>query len=331
MANYHLQIATDNIGTGAWSFEVNPLDFGDAFPERAYNRLPTLSGSSLKQFPQVDTRIRRLKFDVIPGTNITHRDFLLGTDEDDTTSLLYLKKLDSDGQLTVHWLNIPDAYQRLRPYGYRETEWIPIRVLDVITQPIERGGTPHWASEMIFEIVPLAETDAEYAMGSSQMGSANPLGSTALPAVYTYDDTGGTYTDRTAEAFAGGTPFPSFAIATSDAIIMGASTPFYGVWIDMSTPETVVPDTNQGATAHVWYYYNSITWATINSVSAVVDNSESFTKDERTVTWGLLTTNTAAPVSTIIAGSSDSTQYYWVKVVIGSVTTSFKYNKILRD
>ena len=102
MASFHWSIANDSIGTGAWSFEVNPLDVAGMFPARAYNRINVLSGSPIKQFPQVDTRPRSFKFDTIPGTNTTHRDFLLGTDENDTTSILYLKKLDSDGQLTIY-------------------------------------------------------------------------------------------------------------------------------------------------------------------------------------------------------------------------------------
>lgn len=332
MASYHLQIADDNLGTNAWTFLVNPDDFSGMFPPRTYTRLGILGGSALKQFPEHDTRIRRLKFDVIPDTTTPHSAFLMGDSEEDTDSLLYLKKLDADGQLAVYWLGIPEALtKRLRPYGFRETDWIPIRVLDVLPGPERKGGAPWWNAEMVFEIVPYFETTAEFGMGVSELGSENLLGTSELDYVYTHDDTGGTYTDRTSEAWAGGTPFPSFAVATSDEIIMLSQTPFYGVKIWMDTLETVVPDTNQGKTAHVWYYYNGITWATINSVSSVNDGSESFTKDARTVTWGELANNTAGALSTLVPGETDNTLVYAVKVVIGSVTTSFKFDMIWRN
>ncbi len=329
MASFHLQIADDNLGTNAWTFAVNPRDFAGMFPDLVYSRLEILGGSALKQFPEHDTRIRNLKFDFIPDTTTAHSAFLMGDSETDTDSLLYLANRDSDGQLTVYWLGIPTALnKRLRPIGYREIDWIPIRVLEVKPGPEAGSGQPWWNAEMIFEIVPDFETTADFGMGVSELGSNNPLGSSELDFVFTYDDTGGTYTDRTSEAYAGGTPFPSFAIATSDEIIIGHRTPLYGVKIWMDTLETVVPDVNQGKTAHEWYYYNGITWATINSVSSVNDGTESFTKDERTVTWGSLTGYATGPVSILVPGETDSTLAYWVKVIIGSVTTSFKFDKI---
>jgi hypothetical protein len=330
MASYHLRIATDNLGTGAWSFEVNPLDFGEAFPERAYNRLPTISGSPLKQFPQFDTRIRRLKFDIIPGTNTTHRDFLLGTDEDDTTSLLYLKKLDSDGQLTIYWLNIPDAYQRLRPYGYRDTEWIPIRVLDVLTQPIERPGTPHWSSEMIFEIVPLSETDASFVLGSSALGAENPTVTSALDGCFTYDLNLAAYSDETADSFAGGAAFPGFVVVVGDLVYFGCSTPFYGLYIEMDTLETVEPDTNQGATAHAWHFWNGTAYTA--TTGSVTDNTDGFTKSEETITWtGAQTGWTAADLADTAASATSTDSLYWFRLEIGTVTTAWSFDKVWRN
>jgi hypothetical protein len=327
MASFHWQIGLDSVGTGAWSFEVNPLDVAGMFPDRAYNRLPVLSGSPLKQFPQVDTRIRTISFDIIPGTNTTHRDFLLGTDEDDTTSLLYLKKLDSDGQLTIYWLNIPDDYQRLRPYGYRDEDWIPIRVLDVRTPTEAQGGTPRWKSEMVFEIVPPDETDMEFTLGESALGGDNELITEALDAVYTFDATGPTYTDRTTVSYTGGTPFPSFVVVANDLLYFGAAFPFQGIWVDVDTAETVVPDTNQGKTANAWTYWNGSAWTAFTAV----DGTEHFTKDERAITWSSLSGWTTAVLSSAVAGAPTTTAYFWVRVTVGTVTTAWKLDKTWRN
>lgn len=328
MASFHLQIANDNLGTGAWSFEVNPLDFGDAFPEEAYNALPTLSGSPILQFPQVDTRLRRLKFDIIPGTNTLHKEFLLGTTESDTTSLLYLKNRDSDGQLTIYWLNIPTILQDLRPYGFRDTEWIPIRVEDVITRPVGQGGTPRWEGEMVFRIVPLAETTANFILNISELGSDNPTGTSAMDAVYTFDVTAGTYTDRTTVSFTGGTPFPTFVVAEGDRLYFGNLTIYNGIWVDVDTFETVVPDTNQGAVADLFEHWNGSGWS---SAASFTDGTEHFTKDLRTITWPAIANWTAVDLSDAVATAPSTAAMYWIRMIIGTVTTVFKLDKVWRN
>ena len=328
MASFHLQIANDNLGTGAWSFEVNPLDFGDAFPEEAYNALPTLSGSPILQFPQIDTRLRRLKFDIIPGTNTLHKEFLLGTTESDTTSLLYLKNRDADGQLTTYWLNIPTVIQDLRPYGFREIEWIPIRVEDVITRPVGQGGTPRWEGEMVFRIVPLAETTASFILGVSELGSDNPTITSALDGCFTYDQTGPAWVDRTAVSFIGGTPFPSFVVVEGDRLYFGNATIFNGIWVDVDTLETVVPDANQGASPNAWEHWNGSSW---DSGNTFIDGTEHFTKDERAITWGASANWTAADLADTVSGAPSTDDIFWVRVTAGSVTTAWKLDKAWRN
>ncbi len=328
MASYHLQIANDNLGAGAWTFEVNPLDFGDAFPEEAYNILPVLNGSPILQFPQVDTRLRRLKFDIIPGTNATHTDFLMGTTESDTTSVLYLKNRDADGQLTIYWLKIPTDIQNLRPYGFRDTEWIPIRVEDVITRPEARSGTPRWEGEMVFRIVPISETTANFVLNVSELGSDNPTATSAMDKVYTFDVTGGTYTDRTTVSYTGGTPFPSFVVAEADILYFGNATIFNGIWVDVDTFETVVPDAGQGATADLWEHWNGSGWS---SAASFTDGTEHFTKDLRVITWPAIADWTAVDLNAAVATAPTTNALYWIRMVIGTVTTAFKLDKVWRN
>ncbi len=328
MASYHLRIANDNLGTGAWTFEVNPLDFADAFPEEAYNILPTLGGSPILQFPQVDTRLRRLKFDMIPGTNTTHTDFLLGTTESDTTSLLYLKNRDADGQLTTYWLNIPTAIQNLRPYGFRDREWIPIRVEDVVTRPEAVPGTlPRFEGEMIFRIVPLSETDTFFTLSISALGSDNLTITSALDGVFTYDQTGPAWVDRTAVSFSGGTPFPAFTIVAGDRLYFGSATPAYGLWADVDTFETVVPDANQGATVNLWENWEG-SWS---NAASFTDNTEHFTKDERTITWPAMASWAAIDLSAAVAGAPSTDALYWIRVTAGTITTAWKLDKTWRN
>ena len=327
MASYHLQIADDNLGTGAWTFEVNPLDFSEAFPEEAYNILPTLSGSPILQFPQVDTRLRRLAFDMIPETNSLHTDFLMGETESDTTSVLYLKNRDADGQLTIYWLQIPTDIQNLRPYGFRDTTWIPIRVEDVITRPVASPGDPRWEGEMVFRIVPLAETEAAFLLGSSTLGSDNPTATSALDGVFTYDQTGPAWVDRTAVSFTGGTPFPAFAVVAGDILYFGSAALYNGLWVDVDTFETVVPDTNQGATANLWEHWEG-SWS---SAASFTDGTEHFTKDERVITWPAIAAWTAIDLSSAVAGAPSTDALYWVRVTVGTITTAFKLDKTWRN
>jgi hypothetical protein len=265
---------------------------------------------------------------MIPETNSTHTDFLMGSTESDTTSVLYLKNRDADGQLTIYWLKIPTAIQNLRPYGFRDTEWIPIRVEDVVTIPQAHAGSPRWEGEMVFRIVPIAETEADFLLGVSQLGSENPTVTSALDGCYTYDQTGPAWVDRTTVSYTGGTPFPAFAIVAGDILYFGCVTIFNGLWVDVDTFETVVPDTNQGATVNLWEHWNGSSWS---SAASFTDGTEHFTKDERVITWPAIANWTAVDLSVAVAGAPSTDDIYWVRCTAGTITTAWKLDKVWRN
>ena len=325
MAGWHWTIGS-SFKSEDFTFTVNPLDITGMFPSRAYNELPVLSGSSIKQFPEVDTRLRTIRWDVVPDENTAHRDFIMGDDATDSDTILSLQDLDDDGGLTTYWLGIPEAYKHVRPEGYRADDSIPIRVLEVRTVPAGSTGKVRWQYEMLFHIVPRAEADYTFALDSSPLGS-HAFVTSAFDSVYTYDNSLGNYADETDDSFAGGAPFPDgFSIAAGDMLYFGASDTFQGVLFEVDTLETVAPDIEQGHTAHTWQFWNGSTWASLT----VDDQTGSFTKDDEAVTWTAQLTWGSGSLTAILGESLNSDALFWVRITIGTVVTAFDFDKTLR-
>lgn len=327
MASYHWTISTTQDGTGSFTWTINPVDVSGVFPARVYNAVHTLAGSPIPQFPATDTRLRTLKFDVVPDEHTTHRNFLLGDTETDSDTIFNLRTIDADGQLTTYWLGIPGDYKHLRPHGYRSATRIPIRVYDVRTVPKTFGGTVRWQVEMDFRIVPVAEADYQFQLDFSPLDTEHAFVTEALGSVIAYDVSTNSYYDETSDAYAGGNPFPVYSADASDVIYMGCTTKFYGVYIEMDTQETIAPDTEQGGTAHSWQYWDGSTWTTLT----VDDQTESFTKTDVAVQWSSASGWTASGLSAIVTGAPSTETCYFVRVVIGTVTTPFTFDKIWRS
>lgn len=157
MASYHFIISTDDSGSNAVTFPVNPLDLTGMFQERAYTTIPIIEGTPILQHPTNDTRIKSFSFDLIPNERTSLMEFVFGTDESDTDSLYYWKKLDSDALLTTYYLTIPNELKLFRPFGYREEEYIPIRIEDVVAVPEVPQGRIRWKVTVYFRVIPAAE------------------------------------------------------------------------------------------------------------------------------------------------------------------------------
>ena len=325
MPAYRWQIAVDHYGTGAWEFKANPIDLsGMLGTPRPYTAIEVLEASPILQFPLYDTQLKSVLIDSLPGSEAQFKQFVKGDSETDSQSLEFLKKLDSDGKLTIYWLNIPEKTNR--PYGYRDEEWIPVRFEDVIPNPEAVPGDPRWKTELRFRVVPSPEADYTFRLDFSPFDSSHKFVTSKLTKVYFYDQTGDTYYDVTVAAFAGGSPFPSFTVAPGDILYVGCTTKFYGLKFEMDTPETVEPDEEQGATAHEWEAYESPTWQTIT----VDDQTTGFIKDN-TITWLAITDWTAKDLSDCVTGAPQTIACYWVRCTIGTVTTAWDINKLLRS
>ena len=325
---YRFKIATDAAGTNYWEFTMNPTDIAGLFQARAYSRRNTLGGMAMRQFPSasIDNRLKVLDFDGIPDSSTSLTQFLMGITEDDNESLQYLKKLDSNGRLTVYYLMIPDDVKQYRPDGYRTITAIPIQVEDVINEPRKGpNGIPRWHCRMIFSIVPLAQVPLPFTLGTSRLDSQNQLVSGAYSAVYYYDDSLGTYTEYTDEAFAGDSPFPA-SMDDSDLILLGVNKKFYGGRFYMETVETIAPDEEQGDTANTWEYYNGSTWVGISTT----DDTDSFTKADKAISWSTLTNWADVSLADAIVGAPATDEYYWVRLTVGTITTAWSIDRIWR-
>jgi len=324
MADYHWKICTDQDGTELFTFTVNPLDISGVFPERTYTAIPIIAGPTILQFPEYDTRLRRIKFDLVPEENTTHMEFLLGTSESDSSSLLYLDALDSDGQLTPYWLHIPETYKNWRPRGYRDTGYIPIRVEEVHPVP-EGGGLKRWQCEMLFRIIPKPQAEEYFVVGESQLDGANYLIASELDAVYFFDDNLASYTDETTDAQTDSQIFPAVAMVQNDMLYFGSLYPFHGLEFVLDTNETISPDPEQGFTEHVWEYFASDnTWTALSET----DSTVAFTKDSAT-SWGICVWSPVS-LSAAVVGGPATTEYYWVRVTLGSLTTAPVFDTVYK-
>lgn len=325
MASYHWAIATDQDGTELFTFQMNPLDISGMFPEKTYTRIPVLAGPAMTQYPDYDTRIRTMAFDLVPEENTTHTDFLLGTSDNDSSSLRYLDRRDSDGQLTKYWLKIPEAYKQWRPRGYMSSATIPIIIYDVRAVP-EGRGRKRWRGEIVFSIVPKPDASEYFEVDNSQLGGQNFLISNHLDAVYSYDLNLTAFADETTESYTESDAWPDITIATGDIIYFGCASEFYGIQFVMDTAESVSPDSEQGATPLVWEFSDSASsWDTLT----VVDGTENFVKDS-TVTWGAEAAWVRGILSGLVVGGPTTELLYWVRVTVGSVTTAWKIDTALR-
>ncbi len=326
---YRFKIATDAAGVNYWEFTVNPTDISGLFQPRAYTSKSVLSGMPIRQFPRsnIDTRLRTLEFDGIPDSTQSLREFLIGSSDSDTTSLQYLKKLDSNGRLTVYYLMIPDGVEQYRPEGYRNISILPIQVEDVWNEP-RKGptGRPRWHCRMIFRIVPLHLAPYVFTLGTSQLDSQHTLGTGEFSKVYYYDLSGGTYTDYTTVAYTGGSPFPA-SIAKGDMFILGNTSKFYGAQFQMDTLETIAPDVVQGDTANLWEYYGGAVWATLATAN---DETVGFTKDNKYVSWTTASGWESISLSNAISGAPVTDDLYWARLTVGTVTTAWDIDKILK-
>lgn len=320
---YRWKIATDQYGANEWEFKANPLDTSGVFPARSYTAIEILEASPILQFPVHDTQLRSVRIDMLPGGEEQFKQFLKGDSESDTQSLEYLKKLDSDGKLTIYWLHIPESTRR--PYGWRDEEWIPVRFEDVIIDPEPVSGDPRWITELRFRIVPKHEADYTFKFDFSPFDSNHAFVTSKLSKAYVYDDSTSTYYDVTDVAYEGGYPFPSyFAVTQGDMIYAGCATKFYGVKFEMDTPETVKPDPEQGATEHAWEAWE-------NSWQSLTVNDQSYFIKDSTVSWGAVSSWVMKDLSDCVVGAPQTDPYYWVRCIVGTVTTAWDINKLLRS
>ena len=179
MPSYRFSISAYSDGSSPLTFLINPLEVSGMVGDRPYTSIPVLNGSDFKQFSIQDTRKKSFSFDIIADENTAVRDFIFGTSENDANSLLYLTKLDSDGQLSLYYMNIPSELKLLRPRGYRETEWIPVRILDVVPS-ISGQGKIRWSVTLYYEIVPAAEITSSSSSSSSSSGSSGSSSSSSV-------------------------------------------------------------------------------------------------------------------------------------------------------
>jgi len=163
-----------------------------------------------------------------------------------------------------------------------------------------------------------------FTLDFSPFDSSHKLISSKLTKVYVYDESTTTYYDVTDAAFAGGTPFPGFAVTAGDILYAGCGTRYYGLKFEMDTPETVEPDEEQSATAHAWESWQA-SWQTL----PVDDQTMGFIKD-KTVTWGAISSWVAKDLSDCAAGAPQTVPLYWVRCTVGTVTTAWDINKLLR-
>jgi len=181
MPSYRFSISAYSDGSSPLVFLANPLNVENMVTgERPYSEIPVISGTAFKQFSTFDTRKKSFAFDVIPEERVDTQTFIFGETENDANCLMYLKKLDSDGCLQIFYLNIPSPLTLLRPEGYRTTDWIPVRILDVVAIPSSPQGKIRWNVTLYYEIVPAAEIISSSSSSSSSSGSSGSSSSSSV-------------------------------------------------------------------------------------------------------------------------------------------------------
>lgn len=125
--------------------------------------------------------------------------------------------------------------------------------------------------------------------------------------VYVYDQSGGTHTDRTEEAFGYDRDSFTIALETSDFLYIGRVKPFTALYAEVSTANAV--STSLSAT-----YYNGTSWA---ALTLAVEDTKAFTRSGF-IKW---VTPTSGATQLWETTAVNSVTLYWIRLAVGSNLT----------